>query len=164
LKECLDHHESCLSGASLAPGRIMPPTRLIDVGPLDGTTCPVICNSYSSTSEWVTLSQCWGKSQPLRTTTDLLPVFQNSIPMESLPKLFQDAVTITRQLGFRFFMISAEMCHHSGLPILRSHVGRKYIQQRCHSQDEGLVGFIWAYPFRLREAHDKHQGVLRSRV
>jgi hypothetical protein len=57
--------------------------------------------------EWVTLSHCWGQNQPLRTTTQTLARHQQSLSMNELPSLFQDAVTITRSLGFRYLWIDS---------------------------------------------------------
>ena len=58
---------------------------------------------------WVALSHCWGPNGTvsLITTEETLPERIAGIEMESLPKSFQDAVTITRKLGFRYLWIDS---------------------------------------------------------
>lgn len=61
-----------------------------------------------ATSEpYVTLSHCWGNSQPLTLTSANLNKLQTRIAYDSLPRTFQDAVTVTRALGVRYLWIDS---------------------------------------------------------
>jgi hypothetical protein len=95
------------------------PTRLIDVGPANGSKPPHlrIMNDHNSWDpaafryhesqfppwSYLTLSYCWGK-QPawVGTTEKNLQSRIQSIPIDTLPKTIRDAITITRRMGVRF--------------------------------------------------------------
>jgi hypothetical protein len=98
--ECSSHHSRCHS-----PVCWILPTRVLDVG--DANTSPSLCDSNNLTGRWVALSYCWGKVMPLRTKLNNLAQFRQSIPLESMPPLFRDAVTIVRLLGLRYLWIDA---------------------------------------------------------
>lgn len=104
LKDCLDHHEICLPQTLT---RISPPSRVVDVGPPDGSQVPFLSNSSEDVREWVTLSHCWGQHQPLKTTLQSLSEFQRALPMHTLPPLFRDAVSITRTFSYRYLWIDS---------------------------------------------------------
>jgi len=99
LEECLINHAVCKR--HLLPN-ITPPSRVIDVGPLDDSKVPFLSTFNRSDRGWVTLSHCWGKVQPLKTTIDTLTDHQNALPLSKLPALFHDAVKITRMMGYRY--------------------------------------------------------------
>lgn len=104
LEKCLASHASCSqwSGQSL-------PTRLLDVG--DSVACErirlVLAEEVPGGSSYLTLSYCWGKTKPLVLTTALLATFRTSITISALPRTIQDAVDITRRLGYRFLWIDS---------------------------------------------------------
>jgi hypothetical protein len=56
---------------------------------------------------YIALSHCWGKARPLVTTTDALADHQKGIPLKDMPQTFQDAVTITRELGIEYLWIDS---------------------------------------------------------
>jgi hypothetical protein len=87
--------------------KTQPPTRVLDVGPSDGSKHPFLHLSGADVQEWVALSHCWGQSQPLRTTIESLSAHQQALPMNKLPKLFHDAVLITRWLGYRHLWVDS---------------------------------------------------------
>ncbi|KAI4865842.1 HET-domain-containing protein [Hypoxylon rubiginosum] len=57
--------------------------------------------------EYIALSHCWGKSQPLKTVRDNLDSHRKRIPFETLPATFKDAVKLTRRLGLRYLWIDS---------------------------------------------------------
>ncbi|KAG4436317.1 hypothetical protein IFR05_008211 [Cadophora sp. M221] len=98
---CWINHPKCLQF------RIPPmPTRLIDVGPPDGSRSPRLCTPYAR-SRYLTLSHCWGPYQIATTTTGNFDDRCRGIPMESLSKTFQDAILVTRQFGMRYIWIDS---------------------------------------------------------
>lgn len=103
LNECLEEHELC-SSETITDIR---PTRVIDVGPSDGSQQPFLHISGEEVRTWVALSHCWGQNQPLRTTLSSFPNPRRALPMDHLPNLFRDAVTVTRCLKYRYLWIDS---------------------------------------------------------
>ena len=56
---------------------------------------------------YVALSHCWGSSQHFKATRDTLAPLKLGILTFSLPKTFQDAITVTRKLGFQYLWIDS---------------------------------------------------------
>ncbi|RFU77099.1 het-domain-containing [Trichoderma arundinaceum] len=58
---------------------------------------------------YATLSHCWGSSgrQPLKTTRANLQQHLQEIPWASIPKTFQDAITVTRNIGLDYIWIDS---------------------------------------------------------
>ncbi|EPE32882.1 heterokaryon incompatibility protein [Glarea lozoyensis ATCC 20868] len=80
------------------------PKRVIDVGSSnkDGNDVRLYERSKNETAEYIALSHCWGKDPILTTTLDTLSTFKEEIRWDILPKTFQDAITVTRELGIRY--------------------------------------------------------------
>ncbi|KAF2868607.1 heterokaryon incompatibility protein-domain-containing protein [Massariosphaeria phaeospora] len=58
--------------------------------------------------EYLTLSHCWGSGRGIpKTTRKTLESFKKSISWSSLPSTFQEAVVLTRSLGFRWLWIDS---------------------------------------------------------
>lgn len=103
LQRCLSTHQICSHNIQNAL-----PTRVIDVGQPNTNQEPHLLVSEGRHGDWVTLSHCWGTtSQPLRTTTDNLEEHRRGLPVSELPLTFRDAITITRQLGYRYIWIDS---------------------------------------------------------
>ena len=81
------------------------PTRVIDVRS-DGQD-PRLHLTNSRKGEWVTLSHCWGKEKFLVTTTKNLERHLEGIALTDLPPNFQDAIRITRKLGYQYIWIDS---------------------------------------------------------
>jgi Heterokaryon incompatibility protein (HET) len=56
-------------------------------------------------SKYMTLSYCWGSHLPIRLLEGNLEDFKQDIPFEELPKTFQDAIYVTRNLGCHYLWI-----------------------------------------------------------
>ncbi|KAH7303524.1 heterokaryon incompatibility protein-domain-containing protein [Stachybotrys elegans] len=83
------------------------PTRVIDVGAPNGSEEPRLYITGGSRGSYVALSYCWGNSQSLTTTKESIHSRIQQIPMTTLPKTLQDAVTVTRKLRIRYLWIDA---------------------------------------------------------
>lgn len=104
--ECQENHEMCkiknLEGWQ--------PTRLLDVGEDDS---PIVKLQISSEypkdhgHPFVTLSHCWGKTKIVRLLNDNIEAMKQGIPLDTLPKTFQEAIAITRRLKQRFLWIDS---------------------------------------------------------
>jgi hypothetical protein len=114
LEVCLSQHNAC---AHTKCNRL--PTRVLRI---DGPKDVKLHVTATEVSPYLCLSHCWGKV-PIVTTTSLnLKEFQQNLPWEKLPKTFQDAISFTIRLGFRYLWIdslciiqdSAEDWRHEG--------------------------------------------------
>ena len=83
------------------------PTRVIDVGPRDGSVHPRLHQSGGSCGHWATLSHCWGLSTTTRLTSATLDERLECIPMESLSRNFRNAIIVSRILGIRYIWIDS---------------------------------------------------------
>lgn len=84
----------------------MLPKRLVDVG--DGDDATVKLTSATEHHRYLALSHCWGRGKkPLSTTKANEPSLRASIPWETLPQSFRDAIRVTRWLGARYIWIDS---------------------------------------------------------
>ncbi len=104
LEDCVTNHTAC----AVFQGTVSTlPSRLIDVGPSDGSTEPFLYEGESVSSRYVTLSHCWGGSEVLTTTARTLAERRKSIPVSTMPQTFFDAVTIARKFDIRYLWIDS---------------------------------------------------------
>lgn len=111
LNTCLENHTDCQ--ASKQQMQSFRPTRLVrllqdDQGVI--STWRLDCKSAVNNADavpYLTLSHCWGVSQPTRLTKGNLPIFQESSPTAELPKTYQHALATTQSLGFSYIWIDS---------------------------------------------------------
>jgi hypothetical protein len=82
------------------------PTRLIDVGQ-DGDNQVRMVETKGTSGKYITLSHCWGGSQPVVTNPTTYRSHLNGIRLDTLPLLFRDAVIVVRRLGFQYLWIDS---------------------------------------------------------
>jgi Heterokaryon incompatibility protein (HET) len=75
------------------------------VGDVGETVYLVIANDASAS--YIALSHCWGGISQSQTTSFTLESHKNGIPLASLSKTVQDAVSVTRRLGIRFLWVDS---------------------------------------------------------
>jgi hypothetical protein len=84
------------------------PTRLLDVGEVGKIR---IIETYKDppTSPYMTLSHCWGsvEKMPLRLLKDNYNSLMEGMPVEKLPKTFQDSVCVCHRLDIRYLWIDS---------------------------------------------------------
>jgi hypothetical protein len=68
---------------------------------------PFLYSTAGRPGQYIALSHCWGKEQLLTTTRATVHDRASAIPLETLPKTFQDAVQLTRRLGIRYIWIDS---------------------------------------------------------
>jgi hypothetical protein len=100
MEKCESHHRNCREGDN-----VVLPTRIIDVGS-DGTD-PFLFVSKGRVGRWATLSYCWGDNTPLKPEVANIVERCERIGFEEMPVLFQDAIVITRRLGYQYLWIDA---------------------------------------------------------
>jgi hypothetical protein len=101
LDECDTHH--CCK-----PSKTLLPSRVIDVGHLGSSQVrlwePV---PEGTTGEYISLSYCWGTSREFTTTRATIEERKKGIIIADIPKTYQDAVKLTRELGIRYLWVDA---------------------------------------------------------
>ncbi|KAK5652173.1 hypothetical protein OQA88_10816 [Cercophora sp. LCS_1] len=84
------------------------PKRVLDVGgPTDGGDIYLRPSLPSENGQYVALSHCWGDLPLAQTSATNLKERMAGIKLTSLPKSFQDAVTLTRSIGIRYLWIDS---------------------------------------------------------
>lgn len=106
LDDCSKYHSSC----SDLPLTRRLPTRVIDVGPSDGSEEPrlyIHTEEAQHEAKFAALSYCWGKTQNLTLTTENLGSMKEIIPWDDIPLTIRDAIELTRGIGIRFLWVDA---------------------------------------------------------
>lgn len=83
------------------------PTRVLDVA---HSRVRLKCNTWQDERlEYLTLSHMWGTdaTQQLKLESGTLELFQHVVPWNKLSKIFQEAIRITRRLGYRYIWIDS---------------------------------------------------------
>lgn len=86
------------------------PLRLLNIEPRLDAGVRVVDSRDTSLGpriQYATLSHCWGEERVIQTTKETLDRRKQGIEWNSLPKTFQDAVTIVRSLGILFIWIDS---------------------------------------------------------
>jgi hypothetical protein len=97
LDDCVEKHTKCSPTAGRLPARV-----------LDVVSNKVkLVETQQKSAPYLTLSHCWGNKKIITTTKATLKSRKSDIPWLSLSRTFQDAITITRELGFRYLWIDS---------------------------------------------------------
>jgi len=108
ISECIEFHENCrFSRDTVLPRRVM------DVGQ-SGDSVRLQVNDTETHASYLALSYCWGEQprpaspvQPVLLRRDTLQQLVTDIPLTTLQQSVQDAVLVTRELGFRYLWADA---------------------------------------------------------
>jgi len=98
LRDCKENHELCRSADSKLPSRV-----LLIQGPQDVK----LYESENEVEPYVCLSHCWGKDSMIKTTTSSLDIYKQCVPWHKLPLTFQEAISFTFRLGYRYLWIDS---------------------------------------------------------
>jgi len=99
------HHKPCAYHSN--PGYM--PTRILELGDESSQNWRVCVPAEDGVEQkiYTTVSYRWGDEPFVKLTKQLLPHFRVPKPISELPQLFQDAMTITRHLGYQYLWIDA---------------------------------------------------------
>lgn len=100
MEKCLTKHRKCG-----VPQTSHLPKRTIFVGSSNNDI--YLSDNGNASGIYLCLSHCWGRFQPLTTTSSNLRDHHSQIPWSSLPKTFQDAISFTRALGIKHIWIDS---------------------------------------------------------
>lgn len=107
-RTCRKHHKTCNRKNPEGSGESQwYPTRLIKISRWTNNLRLVITETERPQSSYVTLSHCWGKADFIQLTQDTLDQFQKDIIFSDLPKTFQQAVGVARDLGLYYIWIDS---------------------------------------------------------
>lgn len=105
-RECQENHEVC----RIKNSEGWQPTRLLDVGENNSPIVKLhVSKEYPDTYgyPYVTPSHCWGKTKTVSLLHDNIEATKRGIPIDTLPKTFQEPIAITRRLNQRFLWIDS---------------------------------------------------------
>lgn len=102
LNNCSETHAACQKAHLKVEKKL--PTRVIEVN-FGGE--PRLIESDGKSGDWVALSYCWGSSRHYTTTTKNLVEHYGRICISDLPNTVQDAVIITRRLGYQYLWVDS---------------------------------------------------------
>lgn len=98
-KRCLEKHKYCSKRT-----KSILPRRVID---LSSSTYIRLIEPQGLEAQYATLSHCWGQGQPLQTTKSTHADMLCSIPGDSLPIVFKQAILVARGLGISYIWIDS---------------------------------------------------------
>lgn len=132
LRGSLEHH----AGVEVSTGPDTSswyPSRLIDIDD-SGIIRIVQTNNRDISEPYMTLSHCWGNYMPTKLTTSTKAELENGFRTANLPKTFQEAVFVTRQMGLRYLWIGRQSLHPSGFS--------RRLEARVGNDESGLQPLI----------------------
>ncbi|KAG4436102.1 hypothetical protein IFR05_008422 [Cadophora sp. M221] len=96
IRDCLKFHDSC---GYLQPEGGFIPTRLIQLGTVDGPKCRLVEKAdvqVTNTFTYFALSHCWGGDVGMKLLRDNIDAMKQGIAADALPPSFRDAIQISR--------------------------------------------------------------------
>ncbi|KAG8161671.1 hypothetical protein KVR01_008658 [Diaporthe batatas] len=104
LHDCDKNHRDCMPRDS-SQGDL--PRRLINVGKGHSSVVKLYETQDTDNMKYFALSHPWGNPPHFCTYPDNIDEHRKGVPVESLPRTFRDAITVTRQLGFQYIWIDS---------------------------------------------------------
>ena len=140
LRECDETHgESC--AFEHGTGEPILPARCIDLGEtMKGSLEPRLVIGGGRSARYMTLSHCWGKEVPVRTTRANIDEMATAIRLDELPKTYRDAIAITRSLGIRYLWIDSICIIQGKRHQTRHHTRHLHSSRTNTSQTTGPTG------------------------
>ncbi|KAF5687193.1 hypothetical protein FDENT_5517 [Fusarium denticulatum] len=101
LMNCQDNHEKCCHDQTTLPSRVLA------VGSIGDSSIKLIEPNAGTMGKYASLSHCWGSVPMLTTTRTSLHAHMSGICVTDLPKIFRDAVLVSRYLGIPYLWIDS---------------------------------------------------------
>jgi hypothetical protein len=112
ISTCVNEHEECKAAVHQIRGtshQQQLPTRLLRLK--RGKRHPLLCvcetQHLDPSTRYVTLSHCWGVSQPTKLLITNYTDFMQQVEFNSLPRTFQDAVAFSIAVGVEYLWIDS---------------------------------------------------------
>ena len=102
LRSCLSNHGACVSRDEQTL-----PDRVLDIG--SDHQCPILLlETACKVGRYVCLSYCWGSPIFICTKTANIDSFRRGdLRLQYMPQTLQDAIEVSRLLGFRYLWVDA---------------------------------------------------------
>jgi Heterokaryon incompatibility protein (HET) len=100
IKDCAQHQRCKITGDQQLP------TRILDVGRSRSDEI-VLRETVNQNGRYLCLSYCWGGEKFINTTRENIESHKKRIPWAMMPRTFQDAVEIARELEINYIWIDA---------------------------------------------------------
>ncbi|KAH8882371.1 HET-domain-containing protein, partial [Thozetella sp. PMI_491] len=107
LETCRTSHAKCGTQGAAEPAMPALPSRVLDVSRREVLEDIVLFEAHSSRGQYVALSHRWGDAKISKTMTSTIQEYTARLPISSLSKTFQDAIYVTRELGYRYLWIDS---------------------------------------------------------
>jgi hypothetical protein len=125
----------------------MLPTRVIYI-PSDGSIGPRLEDGNGRADDYVALSYRWGSAQRTKTLLSNISMYKRALPFDSLSKTIQDAIVMTRKLGYSYLWADC-LCiiqdspedwkrEASQMAAVYKNAALTLSGSVCHSADSGL--------------------------
>lgn len=101
LRTCLESHEHCSQNISTLP------TRVIDISSVEQGYVRLVEAENTKHGRYTALSYCWGSQASVKTEIENIEMMKSGIAVKDLPLAYQDAITLTRELGIGYIWIDA---------------------------------------------------------
>ena len=107
LHDCVSKHRLCeeVRQTAISSNQLSFPEYLVRVTEDSLHLCHT--ESLHTRPSYLTLSHRWGKSQIFTLTSHNLSSLLSDIPIQALPKTFQDAIKVTRRMGHSYIWIDS---------------------------------------------------------
>jgi hypothetical protein len=103
--DCRKNHAQCNLEERSNP--VTYPSRLLDVGTKEHSSIILCSTGMFRNEEYVCLSHCWGDMKPFVLNAETRSALSKGINMTTLPKTFQDAISVTRRLRIQYLWIDS---------------------------------------------------------
>ena len=101
VKRCSETHSGCGGENTSMPLRVLDVNDDLSLGRVR------LCESKNLCGKYITLSHCWGNESSFSTEQSSMESRKQGIQFDELPKTFQDAICITRELGVKYLWIDS---------------------------------------------------------
>jgi hypothetical protein len=137
MNDCILGHEQCSNQSKATL-----PTRVLDLGNTNESIR--LIETHELAGPYICLSHCWGGHSTILCTRETYAGYQDNVPWDTLPLLFQDTVKVCRMLDVRYLWID-KLCiiQHDADDWARE--GSKMAQVF-----EGVITYDWSGHFKRR--------------
>lgn len=107
LSQCQESHTKCrrVDGSQSQRDR---PLRLVNVGTRDEPEILRLEEGQNCSGDYLTLSYRWGDPSSItQTTKETISQYKDGIPLDSLSRIFRDAIEFTRLIGVKYIWIDS---------------------------------------------------------
>lgn len=107
MKEAIKEYQKSHLRCQGRQGEPLLPRRVVSVGNGPGELFTVHESNQNERDDYVALSYCWGLEVGFRTTMGNLGDLKAGLDVSVLPRTLQDAIEITRGLGYKYLWVDA---------------------------------------------------------